>query len=180
MLVTAAAGIGGAVLLSVVWLWKPAPPPPAPRHPADTMDGQTAWSTGFRLVQAGRYTQAIPYYRRAARLVDVWQSHFNLAAALMNAAHETHRHLDVLEPALRSSFERQDAVREAFREMDRCDAATKPAAEQAFVLRERARIYLVWGLPVDALREARRAADAEPVAQNDSLVKRILTGMVIH
>jgi len=143
------------------------------------MSFDDVWATALRHGNAGRHGEALRYYRRAARLASgAWAVHQNLASALQNSAVESRSHLGMAEPALRSSFERQAALHEAFHELERSEALAPDLRSRAHTIRDRARTLSSWGLSLDALNEAARAAELTN-AVGDSLVRRI-HAEVIH
>jgi tetratricopeptide (TPR) repeat protein len=141
------------------------------------MSFDDVWATALRHGNAGRHGEALRYYRRAARLADgAWEAHQNLASALQNSAGESRLHLGVLEPAMRSSVERQAALRESFQELERSEELAPDLASRAYTIRDRAQTLFSWGLSLDALQEAARAA-ALTDAGEDSMVLRYRADM---
>lgn len=178
--------VAGALALAVAaWVWGPrlvaAPPAPAPtnteRGPA-TLDAVGAYREGVRYYAAGRYVEAVPYFRRVGELTPgaPREYHMQFVEVLTRASQQARS--DHAQPASRSSVERVAMMNEALAHLERARQLSTTAREAAQVHVERANAWRVWGFPWEGLLELRAAANADPqwreVAEAGDLVARRL------
>jgi hypothetical protein len=158
------AGIAVVLLAAALLLWRG----PLSRRPAAGADGpgrqdpRAAFAAGARLAGAGRHVESVPFFRRAAEGRETWESRFNLASALGNAALEVRLRSGREQPVMRSSLERVRAVDESQAEGARALELAPDAHARALTLFTRAQQYWAWGFPIDALELARAAREADP------------------
>lgn len=150
-----------AVLATLAW-WLLRPHGASPEDPLATLDAPAAFAEGARLGAAGRHVESVPYFRRAAAVGGTWESHFNLASALGNAALQVRTRAGREEPAMRSSAERMAMVFEAYRESERALALAREPRQKAMTLFATAQREWTWGLVRDAVEHARAAREADP------------------
>lgn len=161
---TGRVALGLAVLAGVVALsWfalrgRPAPP----RDPIADMPAGAAFQMGARLASEGRHVESSAYFRRAADAAPSWESRFNLASSLRNAALEVRVRAGREQPVMRSSAERVRAVGEATRESARAMELARDAHSRALTLYSEAQNQWTWGFAGDALELARAARALDP------------------
>ena len=163
--------LGTAVLLVAVavvaaWIWstrRPRTPEPAAVNPAAALDARAAFLEGGRLGTAGRHVESIPYFRRALTdMGGMWEGRINLAAALINAGLEVETRLGRVDPALRSSYERVQSVREGIGEARQAMPVARDARARAYTAYQDAQLLQSWGFQWDALVAARAAQSFDP------------------
>ena len=144
--------------------------------PIASLGPRAALQAGIDLGQQGQSARSVPYFRRAAAgLPGYWQARYDLSSALANAAVESHMRLGRLDPALRSSAERVDAIVESEREMAVAFTQANDPHDRAMLLLARAQTYLAWGMPVDALALMRQAHDTDPAWDQPTILAGQLT-----
>lgn len=155
-----------AIAAAAVWTWgsRRTHSHLSPTGAADTLAAQTAFLAGGRLGTAGRHAESVPYFRRAvaAGMGEMWEGHFNLAAALINSALEVEPRFGRVDPALRSSYERVHSI---FAGMDESRFAMRDARNsrmRAYTAYQDAVMLQFWGMPWDALATAKIAASLDP------------------
>jgi hypothetical protein len=148
------------------------PAPPSAPHPAESAGLEQANATAVGLVQAGRPSESLPWFRRQFALMttEVSAAHKDFASALHNAAAESGRD----GPATRSSLERMALLRESLHHLDLAESLTALPAERAALLADRAHTLGFWGLPWDAFELLDRGA-AMPGATAEVLRRARLT-----
>lgn len=155
-----------AVAIAASWTWSlrgPRNPEPDVVAPAAALDPHTAFLQGGRLGTEGRHVESIPYFRRAlADMGEVWEGRINLAAALINSGLEVKTRLGRVDPALRSSYERVEAVRDGMREAHHALRVARDAHSRAYTAYQDAQLLQSWGFQWDALVAARAAQSFEP------------------
>ena len=139
-------------------------PSPAPHFdPLSSLDPKSSYLKGVELVRAGRSLAALPYFRRALVMrPDLWQVHCDYAAALLNSELVVAPHRGIPRPISRSSWDRVVGAREAFERFDSAERLAASAADRAYVEHVRATVLGAWGFAWDALRDHRRAVQADP------------------
>jgi hypothetical protein len=149
--------LGGAV--AVLLLRRrppPAAPPPAPvaRDPAAGMSAIEAGRNAARLYREGRAYESLPFYRRVAREMpaDRLDFHIEFADALEHAS---------LQARLQSR-ERVRLMMECIDQLGRIEGAVRAPHDRSQVIVSRAFFLRVWGFPMDAVTELRRARETDP------------------
>jgi hypothetical protein len=128
-----------------------------------SLDPDSAYQRGFYLDRAGRSGEGLPYVRFA--LTRPSQPALELVGysdILHNHALENRRRGDTPQSATRSSFERVALMRESFAQLATAESIAARPPERALVHVTRAHHLLIWGLPLDALAEYRKAQAFDP------------------
>jgi hypothetical protein len=122
-----------------------------------TLDPGAAFRTAESLVTIGRFVEAVPFYRRSTEDggARIWIYHAGLAWVLRNCSIRRVRS-DFEAPALRSSYERVSAAREALVEIHTAAGLGRPY-EQSAIAQIEGEILEDWGLPLEALTVYRKA-----------------------
>lgn len=162
----------GCALISVAGCAVPTPLPVdrgagagTPTDSLATLDPLTAYRRALSLGEQQRFTESLPFFRRALAIpTDAWQPHCDYAISLFHAALESREQRHGLRPAVRSSDERVALMLESARELDRAEELARSEADRAFVVARRARHFAAWGLSWEALLEYTRAARVSPEA----------------
>jgi hypothetical protein len=148
------------------WVWsarRPRTSEPAIVDPAAALDPRAAFLQGGRLGTAGRHVESIPYFRRAViDMGEMWEGRINLAAALINAGLEVETRLGRVDPALRSSYERVQSVRDGMNEAHHALQVARDARGRAYTAYQDAQNLQSWGFQWDALVAAQAAQSFDP------------------
>ena len=142
----------------------PEPPAAAMRQPPGSgMSLEQAYAAASQLVGSRRHLESLPYFRRMIELLpeDDWSLHHDFASALQGASMQGRSILGLEVRATRSSFESIELMHGALQELDRAQRLARSPRAAATVHLARARQLGAWGLPWDALSEARAAAEAD-------------------
>ena len=173
---------GLAMVALVLWTYGRHESPPHVRSPLADLPPGVAGQRAGALLGERHYLASLPYLRRALeetpRDPDM---HVHYAVALLNAAHETRRHLGRDEFAVRGSSERVAMVREALDhlvEVERMSRATGDRHFLAWTLGTRGQAMSAWGMPWDAFAAYRQSELADStVAAFAHKTDRLLAAM---
>jgi hypothetical protein len=148
--------LGGArALFSLLRHPAPAPPPaPAALDPAAGMTTAEAAQNAARLYRESLPYQSLPFYRRVAPEMPPGRLDFGIefATALESAA---------LQAPIQSE-ERVRLMMECLDRLGRTEVAMRTPRDRAEVIVTRAFFLRVWGFPLDAVTELRRARETDP------------------
>ncbi len=146
----------GALSIVILTARSRTPPPVVDRGP--TVDPHGAFLIAESLMTAGRFAEAVPFYRWATRGegARMWIPHAGLAMALRNCSVRRAR-FDVDVPILRSSYDRVTAAREALAEAETAAHLAGRAVEQSAIAQIEGQLLEDWGLTREALDVYRRA-----------------------
>ena len=137
---------------------------PAAEDSIARLSPQVAFQRGAELAKLGRHLESLPFLRRAAEDASGanWQVHYGYSLELHNAAFEGRQRGSVGGRAERSSAERVAVVHESLRQGAIAESLAPTPRLRAFLADERGRTLLLWGFPVDALREYEHALAIDP------------------
>ncbi len=162
-------GLAAVAALALFWVGHRAPPPPGARELAPPLpDSIRALSPEEAYRRASLLARtdpdaALPCCRRALDDPSLeLLVRLAYAAAYQNKVALNVVHRGVPGPALRSSPERIALLREALRQLDRAAALAETSEQAALVHATYARLFLMWGMPWDALAEFRNASRIQP------------------
>ena len=148
--------LGGArALFSLLRHPAPAlPPAPAALDPAARMTTAEAAKNAARLYRERRPYQSLPFYRRVAPEMPPGRLDFGIefATALESAS---------LQAPIQSE-ERMRLMMECLDRLGRTEVAMRTPRDRAEVIVTRAFFLRVWGFPLDAVTELRRARETDP------------------
>jgi hypothetical protein len=135
----------------------------APDDPAAGLSPDDAFRAGELRAREGRHLESLPFFRAAARaLPGSWVDRQNFSNALFNAAQEGRVYQGSAAPATRSSVERIATVLEAWDESLAADSLAPKAEARALIAYQQGQTFFTYGLPIDALKEFRRACALAP------------------
>jgi tetratricopeptide (TPR) repeat protein len=137
---------------------------PAARDGAAALDPSAAYEIGLKLGRAGRYTESLPYFRRAAEAPGgtTWQVRHDYSSTLHNATLESRMLGRFGQRISRSSVERVAMMHESLRQLDLAEADAGSRRDQAFLEAMRGNTLATWGFPLDALACYARALTLDP------------------
>ena len=140
------------------------PHAPAPADPAAGLDQARAYEIGLRLGQSKRFTESLPYFRRAAEAPggSTWQMRHDYSSSLHNATLESRTVGRFGHRLARSSVERIAMMRESLRQLDLAAVSAGAARDRAFIEAIRGNTLATWGFPLDAIQCYHRALALDP------------------
>jgi tetratricopeptide (TPR) repeat protein len=132
---------------------------PATRDAAAALDPLAAYGVGLKLGRAGRYTESLPYFRRAAEAPGgtTWQVRHD-----SNATLESRMIGRFGQRVSRSSVERVAMMHESMRQLDLAETDAGSARDRAFLEAMRGNTLATWGFPLEALACYARALTLDP------------------
>lgn len=173
---------GLAIVALVVWTYERHALAPHVRSPLADLPPGVAAQRAEALLGEKHFLASLPYLRKA--LEETPQDagmHVHYAVALLNAAHETRRHLGVDEFAVRGSSERVAMVREALDHLLVVERMSRASGDQhflAYTLATRGQAMLAWGMPWDAFAAYRQSERTDStVAEFSRQADRLLAAM---
>jgi len=160
----ALAAAAALTALGLAWWLGRGGAPRRPGDPAAGLDPVAAYEAGIRLGREERYTESLPYFRRAAEAPggSTWQVHHDYSSSLHNAALESRKVGRYGQRVTRSSVERVAIMHESFRQLDLARAVAGSRRDQAFIEAMRGNTLVTWGFPLDALACYGRALALDP------------------
>ena len=173
---------GLAIVALVLWTYERHALAPHAHSPLADLPPGVAAQRAEALLGERHFLASLPYLRKA--LEETPQDagmHVHYAVALLNAAHETRRHLGHDEFAVRGSSERVAMVREALghlTEVERMSQASGDRRSLAWTLGTRGQAMLAWGMPWDAFAAYRQSQWADStVVKFAGLADRLMDAM---
>ena len=171
------AGAAIALVLGIAVAWsvarRPVRPtasaPPAPTdHALAARDLPAANQRAIELVEAHRFVESFPYFRREFELIEqpVWGLHHDFGTVLNNGAFETRQLRGLTVPLTRGTIERVALVREALAQQDRAARLVSQPLDLARVWERRAHVLWLWGFRWDGFAAYRRALAALPASRS--------------
>jgi hypothetical protein len=138
--------------------------PAARGDSAAAMSLQEAALMAVQLLREHRAYASLPYYRRVALEMrpSSWEFHLEFASALQSAALDTRSGVARASALARASDERVELTLDALAELARAELAAPEPRARAQVIVVRAFFLRIWGFPLDALAELRRALKVDP------------------
>ena len=164
-LLAAGLAVGVAIGIAVGVGRRPASPTPTALDPAiASLDLAGANQRAIALVEAHRFVESVPYFRREFELIEqpVWGLHHDFGTVLNNGAFQTRQLRGLIVAATRGTIERVALVREAYAEQDRAVRLAPSALDQARVWERRAHMLWLWGFRWDGYGAYRTALAALP------------------
>jgi len=127
--------------------------------PIATMTALAAADSADRLMNAGRYFEAIPYIARVERVAGSVDANFLLraASAESNAGFQARAVRGLAIPVTRSSIERTELMSRSFQRFDLAEAKSVGLDQRSTVIASRAHQLAVWGFAREGYAEYRRA-----------------------
>jgi len=173
---------GLAIVALVLWTYERHQSSSHARSPLADLPPGVAGERAEALLGERHFLASLPYLRRALEETPRDPGmHVHYAVALLNAAHETRRHLGRDEFAVRGSPERVAILREArdhLNEGERMSQATGDRQFLAWTLATRGQAMLAWGMPWDAFSAYRQSERADStVAEFSRQADRLLAAM---
>ena len=156
---------GLAMVALVLWTFERHESSPHARSPLADLPPGVAGERAEALLGEKHYLASLPYLRRALEETPRDPGiHVHYAVALLNAAHETRRHLGRDELAVRGSSERVAMVREALEHLIEVERMSRATGDRRFLARTlgtRGQAMLAWGMPWDAFAAYRQSERAD-------------------
>ena len=122
------------------------------------MSADEAFHRGGELARQERHLESLPYLRRAAHDPDASSAmHYGYSLELHNAAYAGRMRGAIAGHAQRSSAERVAVVLESLHESELAESLAPTPHVRALIADQRGRTLLLWGFPLDAVREYRHA-----------------------
>jgi tetratricopeptide (TPR) repeat protein len=158
--------IGGAVVAAALALWalsrQRASAPGSDEVTA--LAPEEAYHRALSLGQRERFTESLPYYRRAltGRGLGFPDVHFNYATTLYNLAIQYRQRCGRQVEVSHSSAEQVERTREALAQIDEALRLESNRRDRARMLAFRSNLLSVWGFSWEALASLRAAQSADP------------------
>jgi hypothetical protein len=137
----------------------------APPDPLARLSAIAAADSADRLVQRGRFFEALPYIERVERVagVEATDSDFEARTATTenNATIQVHARGGMVIPVTRSTIERVALIRQSMLRLDRAERKSTHAVQRRNIIAARAGQLAVWGLVREGYAEYQRAHEIQ-------------------